>query len=94
MENANLFRESGPENSKPIVCRRTLFAVAFGCGLQSTSSSSLHLVARQMLGWPKRCKLAHAFLWAYSDQRLKMAQPLGQLGVLLTSGETPSTALR
>jgi hypothetical protein len=23
-------------------------------------------VARKVLGWPKRCKLAHAFLWEYS----------------------------
>jgi hypothetical protein len=25
-------------------------------------------------GWPKRCKLAHAFLWEYSDNRLQLAQ--------------------
>ena len=37
-----------------------------------------------MLGWPKRCKLAHAFLWEYSCKRLKLAQLLGQLGVFLT----------
>ena len=30
-----------------------------------------------------RCKLAHAFLWEYSYTRLKSAQRLGQLGVLL-----------
>ena len=36
-----------------------------------------------MLGWPKRCKLAHAFLWEYSCKRLKWAQLLGQLGVFL-----------
>ncbi len=40
--------------------------------------------ARKVLGWPKRCKLAHAFLWAYSYKRLKLAQLLGQLGVFLT----------
>ena len=37
-----------------------------------------------MLGWPKRCKLAHAFLWEYRCKRLKLAQLLGQLGVFLT----------
>ena len=37
-----------------------------------------------MLGWPKRCKLAHAFLWEYSYKRLKLAQLLGQLGIVLT----------
>jgi hypothetical protein len=41
-------------------------------------------LARKMLGWPKRCKLAHAFLWADSGKRLKLAQLLGQLGVFLT----------
>ena len=39
-----------------------------------------------MLGWPKRCKLAHAFLWEYSYKRLKLAQLLGQLGVFLAPG--------
>jgi hypothetical protein len=37
-----------------------------------------------VLVWPKRCKLAHAFLWEYSDKGLKLAQLLGQLGVFLT----------
>jgi hypothetical protein len=41
-------------------------------------------VARKVSGWPKRWKLAHAFLWEYSDKRLKLAQLLGQLGVFLT----------
>jgi hypothetical protein len=40
--------------------------------------------ARKMLGWPKICKLAHAFLWEYSYKRLKFAQLLGQLSVFLT----------
>ena len=40
--------------------------------------------ARKVLGWPKRRKLAHAFLREYSYKRLKLAQHLGQLGVLLT----------
>ena len=37
-----------------------------------------------MLGWPKRSKLAHAFLWEHSYKRLELAQLLGQLGVFLT----------
>ena len=37
-----------------------------------------------VLGWPERCKLAHAFLWEYSYKRLKLAQLLVQLGVFLT----------
>ena len=32
-----------------------------------------------MLGWPRRCKLAHASLLEYSDKRLKLAQLLGSL---------------
>ena len=35
-------------------------------------------------GRPRRCKLARAFLWEYSDKSLKLAQLLGQLGVFLT----------
>jgi hypothetical protein len=38
-----------------------------------------------MLGWPKRCKLAHlAFMCEYNYKRLKLAQLPGQLGVFLT----------
>jgi hypothetical protein len=42
--------------------------------------------ARKVLGWPKICKLAHAFRWECSYKRLKLAQLLGQLGVFLTRG--------
>jgi hypothetical protein len=38
-----------------------------------------------MLGWPKRCELARAFLWEHSGKRLELVQLLGQLGVFLTS---------
>jgi hypothetical protein len=41
-------------------------------------------VARKVLGWPERCKLATALLWKYGCKRLKSAQLLGQLGVFLT----------
>jgi hypothetical protein len=41
-------------------------------------------IARKVLGWSKRCKLAHAFLWKYSYKRLKLAQVLGQPGIFLT----------
>jgi hypothetical protein len=41
--------------------------------------------ARKVLGWPKRRKLAHAFLWEYSYKRLQLAQLLGQLGIFRTS---------
>jgi hypothetical protein len=40
--------------------------------------------ARKVLCWPKRCKLAHAFLWEHSYNRLKLAQLLGQLFFFLT----------
>jgi hypothetical protein len=40
--------------------------------------------SEKKLGWPRRCKLAHAFLWEYSDERLNLAQFLGRLGVFLT----------
>ena len=35
--------------------------------------------ARKVLGRPKICKLAHAFLWEHSYTRQKLAQLLGQL---------------
>ena len=35
---------------------------------------------------PKRCKLAHAFLWEYSCKKLKLAQLLSQIAGLLTLG--------
>jgi hypothetical protein len=40
---------------------------------------------REVLGWPRRCELAHAFLWEYSRRRLRLAQFLGQPGVSLTN---------
>jgi hypothetical protein len=42
--------------------------------------------ARKVLGWPKKCKLAHACLCEYSYKRLKLAQLRGQRGVCLTLG--------
>ena len=37
-------------------------------------------LARKVLGWPKICKLAHAFQWEhFSYRRLKLAQILGRL---------------
>ena len=42
--------------------------------------------AKKVLGWPKRRKLARAFLWEYSYRRLQLAQLLGQLVVFLTLG--------
>jgi hypothetical protein len=45
------------------------------------------LAARQVLGWPKRRKLARAFLWEYSFERLKLVQLLGQLGIFLTCSQ-------
>ena len=47
--------------------------------------------ARQVLGWPSRCELARAFLWEYSDNRLRLVQLLGRHGDFLTCpGRKPS----
>jgi hypothetical protein len=54
-----------------------------GAALRAGSSHSAAR-ARKLLGWPKRCRLAHAFLWEHSYKRLQLAQLLGQLGVFLT----------
>jgi hypothetical protein len=38
-----------------------------------------------VLGWPKRCQLAHAFPWEYSDiNGISRPNFWGQLGALLT----------
>ena len=42
--------------------------------------------ARKALGWPKRCKVAHAFQRGCSNKGLKSVQLPGQLGVFLTTG--------
>ena len=55
----------------------------------------IRALAGKALGWPKRFKLAHAFLWEYNCKRLELAQIPGQLGVFLAlrvdpdSGPTP-----
>ena len=43
-------------------------------------------LVRNVLGWPKKCKLTHVFLWEYRYKRLKLTQLLGQLGVFFTPG--------
>ena len=48
------------------------------------------LAARTLLGWPKRCKLAHALLWQYSYKRLELARLLGRHGGFLTCGSKRS----
>ena len=42
------------------------------------------LRARKVLGWPRRCELAHAFRWECSYKRLKLAQHLARHGASLT----------
>jgi hypothetical protein len=53
--------------------------------------SDAGLAARKVLGWPKGCQLADAFLWGCSYKGLKLAQ-LGQLGVLLTLPDAGATS--
>jgi hypothetical protein len=64
-----------------------------GDSLSFIGAAALALAARKVSGWPKRCKLAHAFLWECSDKRLKLAQLLGQPGVSLTRGAESAAAL-
>ena len=57
---------------------------SLGCAARARRAGgrpSRPTAAREALGWPKRCKLARAFLWeyTYSYERLKLAQLLGQL---------------
>jgi hypothetical protein len=67
----------------------------FGDG-SAASGTAMHFIRALwseqgvVLGWPKQCKFAHAFLREYSDKGLKLAQLLGQRGVLLTlAASTP-----
>jgi hypothetical protein len=48
------------------------------------------LGGREVLGWPKRREWAHALLWEYSYERLKLAQLLGKLGGFPAEGECVS----
>jgi hypothetical protein len=55
-------------------CRRTSLhanAAAVGIGGADGGLSEDHqgLRARRVLGWLRRCKLAHAFLWEYSYEK-------------------------
>jgi hypothetical protein len=43
----------------------------------SWGADARHSRARKALGWPKICKLAHAFLWEHSYKGEKLAQLLG-----------------
>ena len=53
---------------------------------QAQSRAMTVASVRKVVGWPKKCKLTHAFLWEYSCKWLKLAQLLGQLGVVLAPG--------
>ena len=57
-------------------------AVSFG--LRAMTMARAIWAAGKVPGWPKGCKLAHTFLWEYSDNRMKLARLLGRLGVFLT----------
>jgi hypothetical protein len=81
-------KSRGGETEDPVVTNLGVKATALGCSVAQVCRplwrSRAGSVARKALGRPKRCKLVHAFLWEYSDKRLKLAQLLGQLGVFLT----------
>jgi hypothetical protein len=53
-------------------------------GVYSGASLKVSVRGRKVLGWPKICKLAYAFLWKNSKKGLQLAQLLGQLGIFLT----------
>ena len=60
---------------RPVANLAEVDAVPFGpsAGLHSRPSAAARNVLG-WLGWPRRCKLAHAFVWEYSCKRLKLAQ--------------------
>ena len=72
-----------PQNSNS--CENRMVDPPRSAGSASSAAGSTPSpAARKVVGWPKRCKLDHAFLWGYSDKRLKLAQLLGQLSLFLT----------
>ena len=64
----------------------------FGCRPGLPAAAAACVCSEKGVRRPKRCRLAHAFLWGYSYQRLKLAQLLGQLGAFLTCAAATSTA--
>jgi hypothetical protein len=52
---------------------------------RSTVGECEQCQVKEVLGWPKICKLAHAFLWEHSHKLLKLGQLLGQLARNLVS---------
>jgi hypothetical protein len=42
--------------------------------------------ARKLIGWPKLCKLAHAFRWEYSCKRLRLARLLANFASFSLTG--------
>jgi hypothetical protein len=66
-------------------CAATSSGAMLMCGSlppKNSRSSSRTFGARcvrKASGWPKECKLAHAFQWGYMQKRLGLAQLLGQL---------------
>jgi hypothetical protein len=65
--------------SKGAACAR-MAARPVGSAGRAFADGEQVLAVRKVLGWPKRDKLARAFLWGYSNKRLKLAQLLGQRG--------------
>jgi hypothetical protein len=59
--------------------------------LRLLAQRRFRLIASKVLGWSRRSKLAHTFLWEHSRRRLKLAQLLGQLGVSLTCWIKPGS---
>ena len=80
-----------PAEPRPRTQPSLVGAASLLCGMISTTAPSCAGMdwhwserGRKVLGWPKICKFAHAFLWEYIDKRLKLAQLLSQVGVFLT----------
>ena len=73
---------AGADLSSAPIFRRTFSKTSLSCAQQEATTCSFER-ERYQVG-PNDAKLAHAFLWEYSYKRLKLAQLLGQLGVLLT----------
>ena len=86
---ADYVRDSGAKRVRGCTARQLRPSPSLAAGAAAARADHPDAGASKVLGRPRRCKLAHAFLWAYSDKRRKLAQLPGQLGVLLTGARAP-----
>ena len=77
-----------PMGSTPRGFLRAAWTLSIPCRCRQSRFRFPSVAEKKVFGFPKICKLAHAFLWDYIYKRLNLGQLLGQLGIFLTRGGT------